>query len=107
MANLYRIATVKATGKKYLVNYIDFRTNKVVCWGEVTKAKGLKTWHEPNKVFLLDAVEISPEQPKDQAFVDSLFYQCIDSKRSEGYDIEVKQSARGNIRATNYGKKTT
>lgn len=103
---LFRIATVKATGKKYLVNYLDFRANKAVCWGEVTKARGLKTWHGPNKVFLLDAVEIGPEQPKTQAFVDSLFMQCIDSKVAEGYDIEVRRTARGNIRATNYGKRS-
>ncbi len=102
---LFRIATVKATGKKYLVNYIDFRANKVVCWGEVTRTKGLRTWHGPNKAYLLDAVEISKEQPKDQAFVDSLFFQCIDGKREEGYDIDVRRTPRGNIRATNYGKR--
>jgi hypothetical protein len=102
---LFRIATVKATGKKYLINYLDFRANKAVCWGEVTRAKGLKTWHGPSKSFLLEAVEIGLEQPKTQAFVDSLFFQTIEGQKAEGFDIEVRRTARGNIRATNYGKK--
>jgi hypothetical protein len=98
MATMFRIATVKATGKKYIVNYIDFRANKVVCWGEVTKRVGLKTWHGPNKVLLLDAVEIGPEQVKDEALMQELVDQMIHGLREEGHQVDVRTSSRGNIR---------
>lgn len=97
MATLFRIATVKATGKKYLVSYIDFRANKVVCWGEVTKRVGLKTWHGPNKAFLLEAVEIGPERAKDDAFVRELVTQMLDGLKAEGKLESVSVSRRGNI----------
>jgi len=95
---LYRIATVKATGKKYLVSFIDFRANKVVCWGEVTKRKGLRTWHGPNKAWMLEAVEIGPERPKDEAFVRELVDQMIAGLREEGHVVDVRVSPRGNMR---------
>lgn len=102
---LFRIATVKATGKKYLVSYIDFRANKVVCHGEVTRHRGLQTWHDGTKAFLLDVVDIAPEAPKTPELVRQLWEQCIASKREEGFVIEVRHTRRGNVRATNYGKR--
>lgn len=105
MATLFRIATVKATGKKYLVNYIDFRTNKVVCWGEVTKRVGLKTWHGPNMVFLLEAVEIGPERAKDDAFVAELFDQMVQGLREEGHVVVDRVSRRGNRKVLVGGKR--
>jgi hypothetical protein len=101
---LFRIATVKVTGKKYLVSYIDFRANKVVCHGEVTRFRGLQSWHEGTKAFLLDVVDIAPEAPKTVSLMTELWNQGIASKRAEGYDIEVRHTRRGNVRATNYGK---
>lgn len=98
MATLYRIATVKATGKKYLVQYLDFRANKAVCWGEVTKRAGLRTWHDGTKAFLLEAVEIGPERPKDEAFVSELVDQMLTGLKEEGHDVEVRTSRRGNIK---------
>lgn len=69
---IQRIATVKATGDRYLVVRMDLRTNKVYTWGEVysfktgrghTRAEqfatGASTTHGPGKVFLRDAVELS------------------------------------------------
>jgi len=96
MSTKFRIATEKATGKKYLVNYIDFRADKVICWGEVTRAKGLRTWHAPNKVFMLEAVEIGPERVKDAAFVDELFQQMVDGLKEEGHVLSDRTTRRGN-----------
>lgn len=96
MPTLFRIATVKATGKKYLVNYIDFRANKVVCWGEVNKRVGLKTWHDKSKAFLLDAVEIGPERAKDDAFVTELFDQMVQGLKEEGHEVDDRTSRKGN-----------
>jgi hypothetical protein len=100
MPTLFRIATVKATGKKYLVNYIDFRANKVICWGEVTKLVGLKTWHGSNKVFLLEAVEVGPERLKDRAFVAELFDQMVDGLKEEGHTVDDHTTRRGNRKVT-------
>jgi hypothetical protein len=105
MATMFRIATVKATGKKYLVQYIDFRANKVVCWGEVTKRVGLRTWHGPNKVWMLEAVEVGPERQKDAAFVSELVDQMLDGLKEEGHDVEVRTSRRGNIKYMIHPKK--
>lgn|SRR5574338_331186 len=98
MPTMFRIATVKATGKKYLVQYLDFRANKAVCWGEVTKRVGLRTWHNGTKAFLLDAVEIGPERQKDAAFVSELVDQMLEGLKEEGHDVEVRRTRMGNIR---------
>jgi hypothetical protein len=105
MPTLFRIATVKATGKKYLVNYIDFRANKVHCWGEVTKRVGLRTWHGPSKSWLLEAVEIGPERAKDDAFVSELFNQMVDGLKEEGYEVEDRVSRRGNRKVVIHHKR--
>lgn len=100
MATLFRIATVKATQKKYLVSYIDFRANKVVCWGEVTKRLGLRTWHDKTKSFPLADVEVSPEQPKTAALLEQLTEQMFETLREEGNDVDVRRTRRGNTRYT-------
>ena len=105
MATLYRIATVKASGKKYLVSYIDFRANKVVCWGEVTRRKGFATKHEGTKAFLLDFVEISPEAPRTEELIAGLVDQMLNGKVEEGHDLEVRRSRHGNIRYRIHPKK--
>ena len=98
MNRLIRVATVKASGKKYIVQFIDFRANKVVCWGEVATFRGLGTRHEGTKAFLLEFVEIAPEAPKTDALVTELMNQMFASKRAEGHDLEVHRTNRGNIR---------
>lgn len=92
----HRIATVKATGKKYIVQFIDFRANKVVCWGEVELRTGLRTKHGPNKAFLLEAVEIK-EEPKTEALVQALVDQFLTGLTEEGHVVDVRVSRRGNI----------
>ncbi len=98
MNRLVRIATIKKTGKKYLVQFIDFRANKVVCWGEVVTFSGTGTRHEGTKAYLLEAVEVGSEEPKTQAMVSCLFDQMMASKREEGHTIDVSVSRKGNIR---------
>jgi hypothetical protein len=98
MSRLCRVATVKATGKKYLVSYVDFRANKVVCWGELATFRGLGTRHEGTKAFLLEFVEISAEMPKTEALVTELMNQTFASKREEGHRVDVSTSRKGNIR---------
>lgn len=70
-----RIATVKATGDRYLVQRMsidtDPRLSRVYCWGEVmgmktsaarteaeALAKGASTTHAASKTFLRDAVDV-------------------------------------------------
>lgn len=98
MNRLCRVATVKATGKKYLVQFIDFRANKVVCWGEVVTFRGTGTRHDGTKAFLLEFVEIGSEEPKTQALVLCLMDQMFASKREEGHALDVRTSRKGNIR---------
>lgn len=68
-----RIATVKATGDRYIVQRLDIGEKIVVrCWGEVTsyktglgrthaerKATGASTKHAASKAFVRDAVDIA------------------------------------------------
>jgi len=93
-----RIAKVIATGKKYLVINLDLNADRVHVWGEVTKTKGLRTWHGPNMVFMRSAVEIS-EVPKTQALLTELFDQAVEAVRASGREVTVRTSLRGNVNA--------
>ncbi len=95
MVKLFRIATVKVTGKKYLVNYLDFRTNKAICWGEVTKIEGLKTWHDKPEKFSLNEVELGPEQVKTSAFLSQLFQQTVDGLKEKGAKVVSDRTSKG------------
>lgn len=92
----YRVATVKATGKKYLVQFIDFRANKVVCWGELVSRRGMASKHEGTKAFLLDFVELGLEEPRTEALMSQLTEQMLASKKEEGHNVEVRRTPRGN-----------
>lgn len=85
-----RIATVKATGKRYVVNQLDFRESKAHCWGEVVevkqKGRALQTRHDGQKTFLLDAVDIS-EVDRTPELLRSLFQQHVDALREKGHVI--------------------
>ena len=55
-----RVATVKATGERYLVSGLHLprdprQARKAFCWGEVVGIKGGHTVHGPGKTYLLDA----------------------------------------------------
>lgn len=74
--NTVRVATVKATGRKYIVQYIDFQTNKVHCWGEVfvtSERKGTK--HDGTKAFILSAVDVQNDVPFNDKLMGELFEQ--------------------------------
>lgn len=69
---MIRIATVTATGDRYLVQAIDFRADVVRCWGEVTSYKSARahtreealdkpasTKHAASKAWKREAVTVS------------------------------------------------
>ncbi len=101
-----RIATVKATGKRYIVNQLDFRANKAHVWGEVTavvpKGRVLQTRHDGQKTFLLDAVDIT-EVPRTRELLEALFNQRLDGLRAQGHVISDHTTRRGNRRVTDHG----
>lgn len=87
-----RVATVKATGSRYVVQQVDFRAEKVHCWGEVMFASSTKgTKHEGAKFFLLNEVDIN-EVPFDQKLKDELFEQS--AKAHPDARISVRVSTR-------------
>lgn len=98
MNNTTRIATVKATGMKYLVQrlYIPTQTNevaKVYCWGECVGTRGAATRHEESKIFTREAVEIAEVQ-KTEALANELFNQALRAKRAAGIPVRVSRSRR-------------
>jgi len=101
-----RIATVKATGKRYIVLQLDFRTDKAHVWGEVIevvqKGRTLQTRHEGQKTFHLDEVIIS-EVDRTPPMLRELFNQRIEGLRAEGHIIDDHTTRRGNRRVTDYG----
>ena len=101
-----RIATVKATGKRYIVDQLDFRANKAHVWGEVTSvtAKGaaLQTRHDGRKAFLLDAVTIA-EVDRTQELLRGLFDQGTQGLRDKGHVLEERTARNGGKRVTDLG----
>jgi len=108
-----RIAEVKATGRKYIVQAIDFRAKPeaiVRCWGEVSSAKearngGASTRHGESKAFVKSAVEIT-EVTFTWAIAKELWEQAQQIKRAKGYQVWTRTTYAGNRRSTSYGKVT-
>lgn len=72
-----RIATVNATGMKYIVQQLSFGTNpKAHCWGEVVSFKNCATKHEESKTFLLSAVTVV-EIERTGLLIEELFGQTL------------------------------
>lgn len=84
---IIRIATVKATGERYVVQQIDFRSNKVHCWGELISFSGerggsaFRKTHAGSKAFLADAVTVT-EVEQSEALVKELFAQAKRAQRT-------------------------
>lgn len=101
-----RIATVRATGKRYVVSQLDFRANKAHCWGEVTEVcqngRALQTRHDAQKTFVLDAVTIA-EVDRTPELLRSLFDQRIEGLRAQGHVVDDRTTRRGNRRVTDHG----
>lgn len=91
-----RIATVTATGHRFLVNSIDFRSEKALLWGQVTAARGVNTTHE--KAFYVALAEVTiTEEPKTEQLVRALWLQYHDSLRAKGHEVWL--SGRKNLTA--------
>lgn len=98
--NLYRIATVKATGKKYVVQQLDFRTNQAHCWGELMSfdtKKNFRTFEGALK-FPIEAVTITKDVVLTQAILDELFAQSLEAHK------EAIESGKFNVHSAKYRK---
>lgn len=93
-----RIATVRATGSRYVVQQVDFKTNTVYCWGEVTAVKrGTAATHDASKKFPLAEVTLS-EVKRTNAFLIELFEQAVEERKSRG--LRVAYSGKKHITVT-------
>lgn len=98
-----RIATVLATGKQYIVRFIDFNAAppKVICCGEVESFKGNRICRVgADKKFLLSAVKIEA-RTRSYTRLQDLFEQMVASKVEDG---NVMVRSRTGRTVTNYGK---
>ena len=90
--SLVRIATVTATGHKYIIQQIEFsKTPKVHCWGEVCGLKNLSATHEGSKTFLKSEVTIS-EVERTQYLMNTLFQQNIQIRRDAGHVLTGRKN---------------
>lgn len=81
-----RIATVRSTGSRYVVQAVDFAKNVVHCWGEVRSHKGASTAHDGVLKFALADVELAMV-PATEQLASELFAQHIAAKRALGHVI--------------------
>lgn len=77
--NDIRVATVTATGARYKVQQIDFRTDVVRCWGEVTAyGGGRPTGHGESLTFPRSAVTVETVTVEQwRAMLPALFEQNL------------------------------
>lgn len=88
-----RIATVKETGKRYIINRINFNTDMVYCYGELVSFKGLKRKHAHEKSFPLEAVDIEPARI-NEALLSNLFDQAIDAAEAGDIPFLIPAASR-------------
>jgi hypothetical protein len=69
-----RIATVRATGLRYIVQRIDFRDQVAFCRGEVVACQGVRTQHGPDVQLKLADVAVTSTM-KTEELADALFEQ--------------------------------
>jgi len=94
MNKTIRTATEKATGRKYIVQQLEFPKGGeglVHVWGECIWVKGTNSKHEGSKTFKRSEVEIA-EVEKTKSLLGELFQQALKVLRSQGADVYV---ARG------------
>lgn len=75
MARSVRVATVRATGDRFIVIRLDVSAGKVHCFGQVNAYRGLDTKHDPNVTFARAEVDVV-EVVKDARLVNDLFTQA-------------------------------
>jgi hypothetical protein len=79
-SNTVRIATVKATGERFVVNSLDFKANTARCWGQVVACAGARTTHEAGgPVFALSDVSVE-SVARTNALAIKLFEQTMRSR---------------------------
>lgn len=103
MPKTRRLATIKATGRQYLVSHIEVgkKYTKVHCWGEVTKFRFPGThYHGQTKAFIREAVEIT-EVTANEELLSRLFRQFINGQIADGFEIY----GAGSRRPVNCGKR--
>ncbi|MGD9749435.1 MAG: hypothetical protein AB7W59_00405 [Acidimicrobiia bacterium] len=95
-----RIATVKATGARYIVQSLDFKSDLAFCWGEVVWVQGTRTKHEESKRFPLAEVEIATVE-RTPALCVELFEQAVAGRQAAGHVLA--RSGRKHINITDFG----
>ena len=85
--DIKRIATIKATGQRFLVAFVNFDTERATLFGQVTQFRGLQFTHAGFQTADLADVEISPVAVTSD-LLRSLVAQYIDSRRAAGAKVE-------------------
>lgn len=91
-----RLATVKATGKRYVVQQMDLRraTPVVHCWGEVSSFRlPGTTKHRGSKTFILEAVDVT-EVERTAELLTALWHQGLEALRAEGHGVHLSRTGR-------------
>lgn len=92
--NAVRIATVKATGKRYVVQRIEsWGDEKVFCWGECVSFRGLSAKFETGRAFLPGAVDVA-EVDRTADLLASLVAQRIAGLRAAGHVVSMTRTGR-------------
>ena len=92
MSKMIRVATVKATGKKFIVQQLEFSKNpKAHCWGNLLEYKGLSSKHEGSISFAMKDVEIS-EVPRTIQLLDAMFMQTVHERRDRGHVLTGRRN---------------
>lgn len=84
-----RIATVRATGDRYIVQRLTIPTTGpalVHCWGEVMRYTGLKTQHGVSRTFTAAEVDVV-DAAKTPALLASLFDQAVRAAKAAGATV--------------------
>lgn len=84
-----RIATVTKTGERFIVQQINLAAGIVHCWGEVTRAEGLKSHHAASVRYMRSHVTIQ-EVEKTAELLQDLFMQRIRRLQREGHVFEIR-----------------
>lgn len=81
---LVRVATVRETGRRYIVLTLNLRDERIALRGEVTKGRGAKSWHAPSFWLDLADVDLTTDVPKTEALVGELFEETVQARRAVG-----------------------
>ncbi len=112
--NMVRVATVKATGARYLVDRMHFGKgltdpDKVYCWGEVTRVEqvrggAVRSTHDGGvcKTFLASAVVVA-EVPRTFELLGAMFQQRVSGLEAKGHVIESRTGRTGRTTVRDYG----